>query len=604
MTYIILIVTLLWSAETPAQQAQQKQEIPSVTNFKELTTPLKLSSFKGVKFKRKLKIAILDNGFNGHDKQIGVSLPRETFYEKYSKDKPKRTADDMNLGTSYHGTLMAQTVAGIIRESGVHDDYELYLYLTYGYTKLADAIEEISAGNFDLVLYSQVWEYGGNGDGKGFINTLVNKALAANTVWVNAAGNFGRSMKTNKIDGKLEGQHEYVVFSGSDAKGVQIVCTPAKGSTTCPLRLTLAWNDFKDDAETGTDKDLDLYLEKSGGERVAAGVKIQALQKQDSNRYSLFPRELIEKDIPAGNYLARVEVMSKNFSTSQDWLRITASGLGVKVKNPTTGETILPPADLHGVIVVGANDDEESGASKKFEKPDVKLKSSVRLSDGTNPRSSSLAAAIAVGVLAVHLGTMEEKTPEAIQSKLLELKGKAPKVAKKKAPLEPKVVKTKSTRPPIVDEEPVKKAETVRRPVIKTTPKKGPAVIAQKKAEVPGPRSRKQEPVPKRSPPALATATRTAQTCLPRTQIPTATGEVRRILSEKGVVAVLFRGRPAILVTYNFPARMSVPIKSGQRIFAGPARIAVADMKQPKVPGLGFYEVITTLWGYRACGGT
>lgn len=584
MARYILTLALLWPGFSPAQQS--KPEIPSITNLKELAAPLKLSKFKGVSFKRKLKIAILDNGFNGYEKQIGVSLPRETFYERYSSDERRKgTNDGNNYGTSYHGTLMAQTLAGIIRESGVYEDYELYLFLTYGYTKFANAIEEVAAGKFDLVLYSQVWEYGGNGDGKGFINELVKKALASGVVWVNAAGNFGRSMKVNKVDGKLEGQDEYVVFSGKNSKGVQINCAPLKGSKTCPLRLTLAWNDFKDDANTGTDKDLDLYLEKAGGDREAAGVKIQTTERQNSDRYTLFPRELIEKDIPAGSFTARVQVMSKNFSPSQDWLRITASGSGIKMKNPSAGETILPPADLPGVIVIGASDDNESGESKKLDKPDVKLKSSVRLSDGTNPRSSSLAAAVAAGALAVHLGTMEEKTSDTVADLLLALQGKVKRESKKK--------EDQTAKSQIIDEsdeKPAKKVEPIKkeRPVLKTAPRRGPTVSAQKKSE------------PQASGKARS-ARSSADSCLPRTQIAGASGEVRRLLSERGTVAVIYRGRPAILVSYNFPYRMRVPIRSGQRIFAGPSRVALSDPGSNQIPGPDYYEVISTRWGHRAC---
>lgn len=583
MARIILIVALLWPGMSSAQQT--KPEIPSITNLKELVAPLKLSKFKGVRFKRKLKIAILDNGFNGYEKQIGVSLPRETFYERYSSEERRKGGGDANsYGTSYHGTLMAQTLAGIIRESGVYEDYELYLFLTYGYTKFANAIAEVAEGKFDLVLYSQVWEYGGNGDGKGFINELVKKALASGVVWVNAAGNFGRSMKVNKVDGKLEGQDEWVVFSGKNSKGVQIICAPAKGSKTCPLRLTLAWNDFKDDATTGTDKDLDLYLEKAGGGREAAGVKIQTTDRENSDRFTLFPRELIEKDIPAGTYTARVQVMSKNFSASQDWLRITASGTGVKMKNPSTGETILPPADLPGVIVIGASDDNESGESKKLDKPDAKLKSSVRLSDGTNPRSSSLAAAIGAGALAVHLGTMEEKTPDAVADLLLALQGKAKKESKKK---EDKTAKSQIIDEP--DEKPAKKVEPVKkeRPVLKTQSRRGPTVSAQKSEA--------------RSSRKTQSSAASADSCLPRTQIAGASGEVRRILSERGTVAVIYRGRPAILVRYNFPYRMRVPIQSGQRIYAGPSRVALSDAGSNQIPGPDYYEVISTRWGHKAC---
>lgn len=511
-----------------------------ITNLDELVAPLKVSKFKNVKFKRKLKVAIIDNGFAGYESAMGVTLPRDTVAFSGKERFPK----DNNVGSSVHGLIMAQLFGEILRKSGVHSDYELHLFHSFGWTKFAQAIETIAAGNYDLVLYAQVWEYGGYGDGKGFVNAEVNKVLASGAVWVNAAGNFARSTRTTKVDGKVEGPDEFVHFSGKNSKGVQLTCTPARGQQQCELRLALAWNDFKEDTLSGTDKDLDLVLYNSSGTAVAASVRKQRLGKgsggEDLDKFdSAIPRELIEKVmLDKGTYLARVKVISKNFSASQDQLRITSSSANggvITMVDPTSGETILPPADNPAVIVVGASDDPDSSTSAKLSKPDVRIKSTVKLKDGSVIRASSPASAMAAAVVALHLGTMEEKTPGKVLEKLKELKKSAP---------------AKVAAPKVTDED-----DRPRRP---------------------------------------------KNSCLPRTALKNAHSRVREILANRGATAVLFRGRTAILVTYDFPKTMGVTVPSGHRIYAGPQQLAVTKNTAAD-PGTEYFEVLSTAWGYRAC---
>ncbi len=558
MTFLFLLVL------SPASFAAESATIPRIVNLEAMARPLKVSSFKNKKFAKTIKVAILDNGFNSYEKALGVSLPRGTKYHP-GKESP---ADGISAN-SYHGLLMAQIFAQLIEKSGALADYELHLFNTFGYTKFADAVEKVIEGKFDLVLYSQVWEYGGNGDGKGFINALVNKAVAAGIVWVNAAGNFGRSTRIAKIDGKLEGRDEFVFFSGKDSKGVKISCAPPKGTAKCPLRLVLSWNDFKEDAVTGTDKDLDLILTDNSDVRLAAGVKEQRLLEDKSiKNSSLFPREVIDADIEPGTYFARVKLISKNFSASQDQLRVTASGTGVKMTAPTLGETLLPPADNAGVIVVGASDDQESSASKKWGKPDVRLQSAVQLKDGSSPRSSSTAAAMAAAVVALEIGTSEaEKTTEKVIEKLKKITQKvSQKVAASPAAAEPapKAASTPVVKPPVR-----------ARPL-------GPAVRSTTKSAEP----------------------RESRNCLPRRSISSTNDYVRRMLSERGTVGVLHRGRTAILVDYDFPKRFNIVVRPGQRVFAGPDQMVVTRSRtQGQDLPVNHYEIVYTGWGYKACDG-
>ncbi len=382
-----------------------------ILNLAEITKDLNLKAFKGKTFNKKIKVAILDNGFYGYENEVGKTLPKDTVYHASAASE----ADKID-NRGFHGLFMAQLFNQVIRQSEAHADVELHLFYAYGYTKLADAIDVVIKEKFDVVLYSQVWEYGGNGDGKGFINTLVNKALDAGVLWINASGNYGRLTRLAPVDGKMDGKEEFVHFK--DEMKVKVDCAPKKGER-CSLRLVLSWNDFKDDSETGTDKDLDLYLYDSKKRLVDSSERHQKLVKDlEDKMASMVPRELIETKVDPGTYLVKVKIKSKNFSPSQDQLRITATGLGVEITAPSLGETLLPPADNARVIVVGASDDLQSDRSLKNSKPDIWLKSLVRLKDGSNPFSTSNAAAMAAGLTVLNLGTGTEATFDAVIAKL------------------------------------------------------------------------------------------------------------------------------------------------------------------------------------------
>src|SRR5262249_4427326 len=148
---------------------------------------------------------------------------------------------------------------------------------------------------YDIVLYSQVWEYGGNGDSHGFINAIVNKALDAGILWINAAGNFGRSTRIAPVEPMNSGG-DWVRFSAGNRKwtdAVKLRCKAEKDKT-CPMRIVLTWNDFKDNPGVGTNKDLDLYLVDTYGEARESSTFRQS-QAPDANDPAarLFPREFL-----------------------------------------------------------------------------------------------------------------------------------------------------------------------------------------------------------------------------------------------------------------------------------------------------------------------
>ena len=157
---------------------------------------------------RVVKIAVLDNGFENLEAELGKSLPPDLKIERAPKNLTEMTE---------HGTRLAQIVYATASGSSTYDparkpSIELKLYNSNGFTNFKASIDALIQDNTDIVLYSQIWEYGGNFDGYGFINAQVQRAIDADVLWVNAAGNFGLSHYSNYAhrldDGSLRLPHQ------------------------------------------------------------------------------------------------------------------------------------------------------------------------------------------------------------------------------------------------------------------------------------------------------------------------------------------------------------------------------------------------------------
>jgi hypothetical protein len=389
--------------------------VPAITNLDAIEKFLKLKDFKNCKFSGPVRIAVLDNSFFGYQTEIGKRLPADTQYFPGVASDADRFEDK-----SMHGLFMAILIHEIVLKSGCQADYQLSLFNGNGFTKFTDAVNSVIRDRYDIVLYSQVWEFGGNGDSRGFINAIVNKALDAGILWINAAGNFGRLTRIAPVEPMANSGGDWVRFStgnGKWADAVKLRCKAEKDKT-CPMRIVLTWNDFKDNPDIGTNKDLDLYLLDTYGEARESSTFRQS-QEPDANDPTarLFPREFLTRMALPGEYRIKVTIKSKNF-TPTDRLRITASGAGIEMLDPSIGETMLPPADNPRVLDVGALDDPGTSISKKMNRPDVFLPSVILLKDGSTPFSTSVAAAVAAGMSVLYLGTGVEKTKSAVLAKL------------------------------------------------------------------------------------------------------------------------------------------------------------------------------------------
>ena len=340
------------------------------------------------KTKKTLKVAVLDKGFEGYEAEIGKSLPANTKYFPGPVAAPAEVKVE-------HGLRMAQILYDLSSNDGKNNQAisELRLYNVFGFTNFQAAIAAIIADKVDLVLYSEVWEFGNNFDGKGFINAEVAKALKAGVIWVNASGNFGQTTYNSEI----KTYKDQWVSLPDQNQALSLRCEE-NTDKKCPVKIVLSWNDFKNDSEIGTDKDLDLALTDDLLNVVEASSLKQTLNQNVGPGETKYPREIISVELKPGQYFIRVKKSSDNFKAS-DRLRITVDGENISLPSTDKTETLLNPADLKGVIAVGAWDNARSGISVKMNKPDVWTLSSIIFQDDKEFRGSSNSAAIVAAAM-------------------------------------------------------------------------------------------------------------------------------------------------------------------------------------------------------------
>lgn len=377
-------------------------------NYKTITEQIGLTPFHQHNLRGNgIRIAVLDNGFLGWQEALGTRLPSDTILDNGTENAQADTT---------HGTRMAEIAYAVARgqlpvpnETGIGP--QVKLYNTNGFTNFSHAIDQIITDKVDVVLYSQVWEYSGNGDGKGFINALVNRAIEHGIIWVNAAGNNGESTYQTKI---LTPENSQAVSLPFKERYVRLVVP----QNETPVRIVLSWNDFTDSQDYKTSKDLDLRLSDCDGGSLATSSLIQSGDEPAGREgYSAHAREIIQTTLSQGTYCLSVQRMTDNFDVNST-LRLTADGYGVTFTDRSAAGQLLIPADNSETLTVGASDVSYSATAfatairgRDFDRnalttgPDVKVASSVNFGGDETYSGTSAAAAIAAGAVAVLRGS-------------------------------------------------------------------------------------------------------------------------------------------------------------------------------------------------------
>jgi hypothetical protein len=385
----LLIPAQKSGSDTGSSPADLDDGFGHLNNLTDIIKELNLDTAQQRGFRGQgIKIAILDNGFADLDTYLGRSIPQGTRYEKNSQNPPAPTR---------HGTSLAELVYKISTGSetlvsgGVGP--ELLLYNSNGFSNFKESVQKAIAAKVDIILYAQVWEYGGNFDGRGFINSVVSEATNRGILWVNAAGNYKNRIWSGPV--KTNAQQQLLFDTGNSSLPFRI----RLGHTA--FKASLAWNDFRDQTDYATVQDLDLILEDASGNEIQGGKKHQSgLGNKDSNDWSAHAKETINLDLENGNYTLRVIKNSDNFD-EKSVVSVMVQGEFVELLAPPATNSILIPADNPTVITAGAQDDEFSARS--VQKPEIQLTSKLNFSSGKIIQGSSTAAALAAAKLAVRL---------------------------------------------------------------------------------------------------------------------------------------------------------------------------------------------------------
>ena len=376
-----------------------------------------------------VRVAVLDYGFAGVIPGEGRYLPKSAVVvEDYDADLVRRhSLGDPAYRKAFesgnrHGRDMAQIVWAL---SGSHPSGpQFYLLNANGPTMLRRAVRYAIEQRVNIILFSGSFDGGGNGDGRGPINRIVDDAVGRGILWINAAGNYGGHVFDAPLrllsDGYLR------LRDGSDVAAVRFTNRVDENTVT----ITLTWTDYQATEDAGTDKDLDLLVEDPSGRPVGAGTKVQvsgAVAASVDETSSRNPRErVVLTGLPAfpvlasdPDYAYRIRVRAKTgrfLGTDRIRILVTAAtetyvppGGGypqeaVSFLDASNRAELYPPADHPSVLTVG-----DAGLSSSVGptldgriKPDVVvLDSRVDFTDGQISTGSSNAAAELAGVVVV-----------------------------------------------------------------------------------------------------------------------------------------------------------------------------------------------------------
>jgi hypothetical protein len=361
-----------------------------VANADQLRHSLGLDAYASVIPSATLKIAILDNGFEGYEPGKGLLPDSAELIEGTHNPQSPTT----------HGLGMAQIIWAMTGKNAAGPKF--YLINSNGFSNFKSAVDFVIQNKVDIVLYSQVWPFGGNFDGKGFINAQVNRATSAGAIWINAAGNYQNMIYNGEILSQVA-TDKFMKFDGTETLHFE------NKLDDNAVTITLSWTDFQDSEDYRATKDLDLFVYDDSGTLVGSSQLIQKGEAPpadgSASQLSSYARETVSlPTLGRGKYTIKVLMKSDNF-VSADRMRVLIDNDqpgSVIFTDHTQGYEIMPPADNASVFTIGENS-EISSLGPTLDgraKPDALIdNATVSFTNGLETRGSSNAAALFAGIV-------------------------------------------------------------------------------------------------------------------------------------------------------------------------------------------------------------
>lgn len=340
----------------------------------------------------RVKVAVLDTGFEGYQDALGVTLPRQVVARSFRADG--------RIGGSDHGRRSAEVVASIAPNA------TLYLVNFSTVTELNAAVDYLVQERVDIVSFSLGYVHNGFGDGSGAVNDAVRRGTSAGQAWAVASGNWAQQHWSGSyLDGNRDALHEFGPGVQADAH------TFVQGDL---ITVSLRW----DEPPGKACSDYDLELRGPDGSLIRASRGIQACQQD--------PLEMIQVlATQTGTYSVRIPgPVGGGPGRRLDLLVVGAPDRGFPLEANVPAGSLAAPADNGTVITVGALSSTlraEASYSSRGPTTDGRLKPEV-LAPAAGPvggvfSGTSAAAPHVAGALAL----LQEAFPRAAREALTDL---------------------------------------------------------------------------------------------------------------------------------------------------------------------------------------
>ena len=304
-----------------------------------------------------VKVGVIDVGFRGLTSLMGTELPANVQARCYTDigvftqnladcEAPEPVPETIlpecldavqrgALSVAEHGTIVAESVLDIAPE------VELYIAQPLSEADLQNASEWMASEGVSVINYSVGWFFDGPGDGTSpsRVSPLktVDQSVDSGVIWVNAAGNSGRSAWFGDYSNP-DGDRA-ISFGGQNDEVIDI------SVRTCrTYRVQLRWEDSWEGAST----DLNLYLFNQ-----YTGEVVSFSEDEQSGGSGHVPFE-------AFSYLSPVNsddygiVVIHHSGDAPAWIQVVV--WGTLIEHYTRNGSITNPAESAnpGMLTVGA----------------------------------------------------------------------------------------------------------------------------------------------------------------------------------------------------------------------------------------------------------
>lgn len=381
----------------------------------------------------RVTLAEIDQGYKGLEDLENQNYVPHSLIE--TQPEWKDFVADKELFTNAHGTDMLKIIYGMF--NFFKGGPRFLLLNGVGSTAFGNAMTFIKANseqkNIKLIGYSGSLPCCSNLDGTGPVADDIRDSIKPDQIFLTSVGDYGRKAYNGPVDVDANG---YVIFRNGKAK-IRI----QSHLDQVPTTITLQYTGTNSKISVGSDKNLNIYLQKPDGTPLAQGTRKQVIafsrepdpaapgktRRTDGNETLLLREEIkvllnktkIDPDDSRKNeyYTLYVTRESGQFKP-EDRLQIIVKSTLFEQENPppgvpaepvfiaegdgTTGEEMNTPADMEEVIAVGDEHDWSSyGPTYDGRwKPDVVMeRSKVNFADGRVYAGTSHARAILTGIV-------------------------------------------------------------------------------------------------------------------------------------------------------------------------------------------------------------